>query len=300
MSLLIPQGHFVIKEGSFFEAFKAKNEHKSSLIKQIVTYNLTTLGQMPKVLIGYQLEITNPEAINEEQYRLSAKIEVVFKGSTASSVPSWANFESEDYLEDPITFEKIKKSWIESPRFIKLAPYVLNINSVLNVIFRHPLDEGRIKHPVETRYMTKEETAVVLDHLSHLFKIDQSQIMKCFSPFVFQTDWELINKRCTLEIEGWHVMNSSKHEEIINEIFLNAILDKNVESYRGGSLLVKEVIKHNVRQELFFSLRLYNFFLNVDDDVLKTPVYTTEADFYNLLDLQTKVIENLMKFGTIS
>lgn len=300
MALVIPEGTFVIKEGLFHETFNAKNDHKSSLIKELVKYNLTTLGRMPSVLMGYNFEIINPDVINEERYRCTARIQVLIDRPATPQEVEWANNQLDGDLEDPITFEKIKKQWVNSPRFIKIHRYVFNLDSVLKSMFSSPLIDGRIKHPVETRALSEAEHNRLLKDLSELFKMDKGMIMKCFSPFSFQPDWQKLSTTCAKDITGWFAMSLHKQEEILTDIFLNIFLEKQFPSFKTAPDPVKCLMAAQYKSDLFPALRLYNFFLNVDDDVLKTRIYSSDEESYDLFSLQRSVIEKLESFGGFS
>lgn len=87
------------------------------------------------------------------------------------------------FLLDPLSQEKINPAHICYPRYIKLGAYLFSLPSLVNALLAHDLDEGRLKHPLENRYLHQKEQELVLEKINTLLALNHRTFFQCFNPF---------------------------------------------------------------------------------------------------------------------
>jgi hypothetical protein len=83
---------------------------------------------------------------------------------------------------DPISLELIPEDKIRAPYYFLIGRYVTHVENVLKVIFNY-FDETnhRIRHPIETRFMTKEENTKCLENICALFSITETEFLNLWN-----------------------------------------------------------------------------------------------------------------------
>jgi hypothetical protein len=169
----------------------------------------------------------------------------------------------EEKILDTITAEEIKKSWMTSPRFIKINKELFNLNSLLKRLFR-PLDvNGRLLHPFENRALTEEESRKLVNDISALLCISKSKF---------------------LNNNSWGINNEWENE-----------LTKKVETFGIYERLYK-FIKNKNRDSFYTYKRLSKFLKDLPQEVLNAKIRINNNEFFTLASILEEHRKSTLKF----
>lgn len=113
------------------------------------------------------------------------RVTLFYKQSPIDISPASLNNDQDEnnFLLDPLSKEKINPAHICYPRYIKLGTHLFSLPSLVNALLAHDLDAGRLKHPLENRYLHQKEQEMVLEKINTLLTLDNQTFFRCFNPF---------------------------------------------------------------------------------------------------------------------
>lgn len=96
----------------------------------------------------------------------------------------FSNEKNEDgFLLDPLSQEPINPEHINYPRYIKLGNHLFTARSFVKALLSHDLEFGRMKHPLQNRFLTDDEQNEILNKFQSLLGIDGSKFLASFNIF---------------------------------------------------------------------------------------------------------------------
>lgn len=200
-----------------------------------------------------------------------------------------ANQSSEQFVDDVISSEGMKREWVNAPRFIKLGQYVIPVQSLLPVLFINALRNNGIVHPLEPGRLLKEvEQNKLLSDLSRLFAINEKALIQFWDPFSEDEKKWLNNDH---RILGTPEADRSK---VMEDLLFEEWLSKRIKDWSRLSRADQCVIKDQLRKDVFASLRLMRF-LNYFESFRFIPLKNSKEDSSTLGDLLSR--EKAKKFS---
>lgn len=181
-----------------FDRYLNMDDYNRIVKKQtaaLVIYGAIIIGGFLSTLIGAVIVMSYDLHKLMKQDRIVDKIEIYEKATDSHLEIEELSNETNDegFFLDPFSLEPINPVHINYPRYIKLGNHLFTAPSFVKALLSHDLEAGRMKHPLQNRFLTEDEQNEILNKLQSLLGINGNKFLESFNIFNFHQFRSMMN-----------------------------------------------------------------------------------------------------------
>lgn len=148
------------------------------------------------------------------------------------------------FLLDPLSRKKIDPDHICYPRYVKLGTHLFCLGSLINALLAHNLHAGKLKHPLENRYLHEQEQKEIMKKIHSLLSLNEETFLNCFNPFNISYFKIIMNEE-----------EQKRFEQDTLILYQQTLIDNNENDFNSMDLAEQTAYINTHKQEALFKAK---------------------------------------------